>query len=292
MAQLIMQEEASDPTTPGSGKWTLYPKSTGLYLKDDAGVVLGPFVAPLTTSDLSPTTANITGAENTFYRLNLSGLTANRNLVLPAPSAAGKQIMVKITVSDDTYKLGIIGNTGVTINSGTAATLWRYLQRKNETVTLISTSTTNWDVVSHKINETASAYCSAAPLTQAITASTWTKVTTVFNTSKDQQGWWSDANKRFTLPEGRYIVSGHIVVNDLADQSIFIAMVYKNGSQEIILGRTANSGTGLAGTGGTAQIESDGDDYFEIYVFVGDDATVTSNSIIGYCHFDIVMVSP
>lgn len=40
MAQLIMQEEASDPTTPGSGKWSLYPKANGLYVIDDAGHAL------------------------------------------------------------------------------------------------------------------------------------------------------------------------------------------------------------------------------------------------------------
>ena len=35
-------EQASDPSTPASGKWKLYFKSGGLYLIDDAGVVLGP----------------------------------------------------------------------------------------------------------------------------------------------------------------------------------------------------------------------------------------------------------
>lgn len=42
MAQLIMQEEASAPTTPGSGKWTTYFKANGMYVKDDAGNEIGP----------------------------------------------------------------------------------------------------------------------------------------------------------------------------------------------------------------------------------------------------------
>jgi len=42
MAELIMQEEGSTPATPGSGKWKLYPKSSGLYLLDDAGNEIGP----------------------------------------------------------------------------------------------------------------------------------------------------------------------------------------------------------------------------------------------------------
>ncbi len=44
MAQLIMQEEASNPSTPGSGKWSLYPKADGLYIIDDAGKISGPIV--------------------------------------------------------------------------------------------------------------------------------------------------------------------------------------------------------------------------------------------------------
>mgnify|MGYP006921390673 FL=1 len=44
MAQLIMQEEASDPTAPGSGKWSVYPKADGVYIIDDAGTVVGPLV--------------------------------------------------------------------------------------------------------------------------------------------------------------------------------------------------------------------------------------------------------
>ena len=42
MAELIMQEEASAPSTPAFGKWVAYFKSDGLYIKDDAGVEVGP----------------------------------------------------------------------------------------------------------------------------------------------------------------------------------------------------------------------------------------------------------
>lgn len=42
MAELIMQEEASTPSTPSSGKWKTYFKSDGLYIKDDAGNEIGP----------------------------------------------------------------------------------------------------------------------------------------------------------------------------------------------------------------------------------------------------------
>jgi hypothetical protein len=42
MAELIMQEEGSTPTTPTSGKWKIYPKADGFYIIDDAGLELGP----------------------------------------------------------------------------------------------------------------------------------------------------------------------------------------------------------------------------------------------------------
>jgi hypothetical protein len=42
MAELIMQEESSTPSTPSSGKWKIYPKASGLYLLDDLGVEIGP----------------------------------------------------------------------------------------------------------------------------------------------------------------------------------------------------------------------------------------------------------
>lgn len=77
MAQLIMQEEASDPTTPGTNKWSVYPKSDGLYIKDDAGNVVGPLGSGggasipggrLTlTTGVPVTTADVTSSTNVYY---------------------------------------------------------------------------------------------------------------------------------------------------------------------------------------------------------------------------------
>ena len=244
----------------------------------------------LTNSSASVTTANITGVVNTRHILDISGMTANRNIVLPS-GTAGDSIEIIIATGDDTYKLGIIGNTGVTINGGTSATLYRYMKRKNEIINLVLTSSTNWKVVYSSLEESAVAYSSASSLVQAVSlgSAEWVKVTTVFDTSDDVQGWWSDVNKRFTLPIGKYQVTGSIVASDIADQSTFLAMVYKNGSQHRLLGRTSQSGTGLTGTGGSTIVESDGDDYFEIYVFSSDlTYNITNNAILGYCHFDII----
>lgn len=72
MAKLIMQEEASAPSTPASGKWVAYFKASGLYVKDDADNEYGPLDSSnvlLTTGGTStaytittlPATALITG---------------------------------------------------------------------------------------------------------------------------------------------------------------------------------------------------------------------------------------
>lgn len=42
MAEIIVQEEGSTPSTPGTGKWKLYFKSTGIFIVDDAGTETGP----------------------------------------------------------------------------------------------------------------------------------------------------------------------------------------------------------------------------------------------------------
>lgn len=72
MAELMMQEEASTPSTPSSGKWVAYFKASGLYVKDDVGNEYGPLDSSnvlLTTGGTStaytittlPATALITG---------------------------------------------------------------------------------------------------------------------------------------------------------------------------------------------------------------------------------------
>jgi len=45
MAELIMTEEGSTPSTPGANKWKIYPKSDGFHIIDDAGLEIGPFIS-------------------------------------------------------------------------------------------------------------------------------------------------------------------------------------------------------------------------------------------------------
>ncbi len=45
MAELVMTEESSTPSTPAANKWKVYFKSDGIYIIDDAGVSTGPLGA-------------------------------------------------------------------------------------------------------------------------------------------------------------------------------------------------------------------------------------------------------
>ncbi len=143
MAELIMQEEASTPSTPASGKWVAYFKSTGLFIKEDTGTETGPLgtgggSSGLTVTAASVTTGNVTGVEGTLHNLDVSGMTANRDFNLPTPSAAGKRIGVRLSVGDATYVLLLKIN----------AVEWSRIFITDEIVIFVSTGTGagNWAV--------------------------------------------------------------------------------------------------------------------------------------------------
>ena len=95
---------------------------------------------------ISPTTANITAVVNHRYFADISGLTASRNFIIPT-GTVGDEIELTLTVGDADYELIIIGAATVTINGGAAATEWSRLFISGETIKLVATSGTNWQVI-------------------------------------------------------------------------------------------------------------------------------------------------
>lgn len=72
---VLFGELGSAPTTPASGKWRLFTKSTGMFLVDDAGAVTGPFIDTAgsgVSADLLPRQARI-------LPYNLAAATVNTN---------------------------------------------------------------------------------------------------------------------------------------------------------------------------------------------------------------------
>jgi len=124
------------------GAAIFYSDGTTVYL-------IGGGAGGISNSSISPTTANVSAAVNTRYFADISGLTADRNFVVPA-GTAGDVIELNLTVGDASYELIIIGDTGITINGGSAATEWSRLFITGEYIKLIATSATNWQVVVDK----------------------------------------------------------------------------------------------------------------------------------------------
>jgi hypothetical protein len=229
----------------------------------------------ITYSAIAPTTSNVTLTENYDYLIDCSGLTANRNLVLPAPSAAGKEILVTIVIGDDTYNCVLIGDTGVSINGGSAATAWKYVKSAKTTVKFVSTSTSNWQVVyihegygtpTYKLQ----AYKSGGD--QNISAATWS-VITMQSTVIDTIGAWNTSTSTYSvMSDGWYIISCTCAMNHGSAQDNKILSCQIKGT---LLGasNTANIYDNVLGSvqypiaAGTIQIQLHAGDSFQFEIF-------------------------
>jgi uncharacterized Zn-binding protein involved in type VI secretion len=127
------------PTTDGDANQVL--------TTDGSGVLswATPSGGSLPISTQSPTTADITGAVNTRYRIDISGLTATRSITIPT-ATVGDIIEISISTGDNQYELIVKGAATVTINGGSAATEWSRLFITNEFVQLVAVSSTAWIV--------------------------------------------------------------------------------------------------------------------------------------------------
>lgn len=115
MAELIMQEEASTPSTPSSGKWKAYFKSDGLYILDDAGNVEGPLGAG------GGAYGGFFGADGVMINGKISVTVASNNLTVAIKTLAGTDPSVSDPVYvriNDTIR-SIISALSVTKNAGT-----------------------------------------------------------------------------------------------------------------------------------------------------------------------------
>jgi len=91
------------------------------------------------------TSADLTTVVNTTHACTIAGLTANRNAVIPA-GTPGDRIRISAVDGDATYWLIVLGDTGITINGGTAATEATRMNKAGDFVELEATSATNWSM--------------------------------------------------------------------------------------------------------------------------------------------------
>ena len=226
--------------------------SNNIPVKDDSGMItfitLGPdgwaFFVPVngegwkliafaSVVSISPTTANITASPNTHYQANVSGLTANRNFIIPAPSKIGDEIEINISTGDDAFAFLIIGDTSITINSGSAATEWSRLFITGEKVRLRATSATNWQVIRDgriPCLGTLERTGSHANTTHSAAS----EVTLDWNSAAENRGDICDTtNDRFNIRRaGTYQVSGAIrPANNVTDQKYADLSFYKTSTK-------------------------------------------------------------
>ena len=74
MSKIILQEEASTPETPGSGKWSFYAKADGGYLLDDAGNEIRLYTGS-TAADHEALTGLLGGSANNHFHLTPAQVT-------------------------------------------------------------------------------------------------------------------------------------------------------------------------------------------------------------------------
>lgn len=189
--------------------------------------------AALNHVSASPTTAGVTGVVGTMHLLDISGLTASRNFTLPATAAVGDRVGVYITTGDDTHALIIIGDTGDTINGGSANTEWSRLFITNECVILRCVTADSAWVVEYDGRIPCNTAMEAASQQTGIVHSTWTTIT------KGDTGSWATPiniggcadttnHALITRRAGNYVLSAGVAIEALIDARSILIGFRKN----------------------------------------------------------------
>lgn len=106
-------EQGSDPATPAAGKWKLYFKAGGLYLIDDAGVVIGP---------LAPGTyGNLFNVDGVMLNGKISVTVATNNITVALKTLAGTDpsSLDPVYVRINGVVRSVTAALSVTLNAGT-----------------------------------------------------------------------------------------------------------------------------------------------------------------------------
>lgn len=239
--------------------------------------------AGMTKSIASVTTSNVTGVVGTQHILDVSGMTANRNFVLPA-GTAGDEIEVDIAVGDDTYALILIGNTGITITgngvvTGTA-TEWSRLFISGEKVRFVATSATNWLVSDDgRIKQLGVMERQTA---QSISTGTNTKIQLATSITNIGNVVDNATNYRITVRRaGTYTITGFVSLDaGLDDQEIINLLIYKNGTFDRYLANYISAAAADKQSYVNLSYKKSlaAADYIELYVNHNEGAAVNTNT--------------
>lgn len=99
-----------------------------------------------TTSIQAVTTADLFGKLATHHYLDVSGMTADRNYIIPA-GEVGDIMQVTLSAGSDNFALIIKGDTGITVGGASPGGEWSRIFITDETVTLKAVSSTKWIIL-------------------------------------------------------------------------------------------------------------------------------------------------
>jgi len=134
--------DSVERSTNGDAKIVLSSGTHSLYLTPTAKS-LDRMELQLVANTI--TTTDLTCVVNTTHSSTITGMTANRNAKIPA-GVAGDRIKIPVVDSSASYWFIVIGDTGIAINGGTAATEATRMNKAGDFVELVATSTSNWSM--------------------------------------------------------------------------------------------------------------------------------------------------
>jgi hypothetical protein len=221
----------------------------------------------LTSTSIAPSTAAVTAVVGMRYFADVSGLTADRNFVLPTCSA-GDEIEIKITTGDDTYEFIVIGDTGVSIEGGSTATEWSRLFISGETVHFVASAADTWRVTYDGRIPCEGSMALTADEPSTNSGSTDTLPT--WDTAVINQGDVCDTtNYRFNVRRaGRYMIGGSGQSSaSLASAEVYYITLKVNGTTIMnYVTRAPGSNQGIVSTGSMPVICAVGDAVYLYYL--------------------------
>lgn len=211
------------------------------------------------------TGSNVTGVVGTMHILDLSGLTADRDFVLPATCAVGDRIGVMVEVGDDDYELLLKPDGSDTINGGSAGAEWSRVFITGEVVIFrCITANADW-IVEYDGRIPCAAHMYLAADEGSKIASTFLKigldaqlinVGDIVNTT----------NERIDIRrKGNYSV-GAIASISCDANGVIIGTIYVNGAEERRLARASTIAITTASVAsGNSSLSLNVGDYVELY---------------------------
>jgi hypothetical protein len=179
------------------------------------------------------TGSNVTGVVGTMHILDLAGLTADRDFVLPATCAVGDRIGVMVEVGDADHELLLKPDGADTINGGSAGAEWSRLFISNECVIFRCITANSAWIVEHdgRIPCTARMGLESTITNRFAVAGTYYEV--AFDSVQyDNASMASIANEDFTIRRaGKYLVQASVVSSEAtADQEALTTRVMIGGT--------------------------------------------------------------